>query len=268
MNARQKFFEELRTARETKGIALEEISRTTLIDQKYLRAIEEGREDVLPAAYLRAFIREYATAIGLDPVVVMRQYDQASPPVAGTASPAAPATQTTQQGPIPGGPHRPWWTNRVALLTAVSAASICIILVALFFYRSSGPVTVREIPFGTAVSDNERRVFPGDTAKAALTAVPPGQADSLVLSVASTDSVWMQLSIDGTPPNEYLFAPNVRRRWKAKEKFTVSLGNAGGIIFKLNSTDIGVLGKRGSILRNYEFNRRTLTSAAAGRTTP
>jgi hypothetical protein len=92
--------------------------------------------------------------------------------------------------------------------------------------------------------------------------------DSLLLSAASVDSVWMQLSIDGTPANDYLFPPNVRRRWKAKEKFTISLGNAGGMIFRLNSTDIGTLGKRGSILRNYELNRRSLTSPTAGRATP
>jgi cytoskeleton protein RodZ len=266
MNAHRKFFEELRTAREAKGITLEDVSRATLIDLKYLTAIEEGREDVLPAAYLRAFIREYAGAIGLDPGAVIQQYDQASPAPAEASS--ATAAPTTPQAPIAAVPHRPWWTNRVALLTAISVGAVCIIALVLYLSRSFGPSPVREIPFSTAVSDNERRVFPGDTAKGVPPPAPPAAGDSLVLSVASTDSVWMQLSIDGTPANDYLFAPNVRRRWKAKDKFTISLGNAGGMIFKLNSTDIGVLGKRGSILRNYEFNRRSLVSPNAGRAAP
>jgi transcriptional regulator with XRE-family HTH domain len=267
MNAHQRFFEELRTAREAKGMTLEDISRATLIDLKYLTAIEEAREDVLPAAYLRAFIREYATTIGLDPAVVMNQYDQTPPSVAGTGS-SAHTTETMQPAPIAGEPHRAWWTNRVALLTAMSAGIVCIIAIVLYFSRSFGPSPVREIPFSTAVSENERRVFPGDTAKAAPSAAPVASGDSLLLSAASVDSVWMQLSIDGTPANDYLFPPNVRRRWKAKEKFTISLGNAGGMIFRLNSTDIGTLGKRGSILRNYELNRRSLTSPTAGRATP
>jgi cytoskeleton protein RodZ len=267
MNARQKFFEELRTAREAKGITLEEVSRATLIDLKYLTAIEEGREDVLPTAYLRAFIREYAGAIGLDPAAVIQQYDQPSPAPAGAGS-ATPTAPVAARAPIATEPHRAWWTNRVALLTAISVGAVCVIAVVLYLSRSVGPSPVREIPFSTAVSDNERRVFPGDTAKGAPIPTPPAAGDSLVLSVASTDSVWMQLSIDGTPPNDYLFAPNVRRRWKAKDKFTISLGNAGGMIFKLNTTDIGALGKRGSIVRNYEFNRRSLVSPNAGRTTP
>jgi hypothetical protein len=78
----------------------------------------------------------------------------------------------------------------------------------------------------------------------------------------------MELSIDGTPPNDYLFPPNIRRHWKAKEKFTITLGNGGGINFRLNTTEIGTLGKRGGVVRNYELNRRSLTSPTAGRATP
>jgi len=267
MNAHQKIFQELRTAREAKGITLENISRTTLIDLKYLTAIEEAREDVLPAAYLRAFIREYATAIGLDPALVMHQYDQTSPSGAETGPPAQTA-QIARPVPAGGEPRRAWWTNRVSLLTAMSAGIICIIAIVFFLSRSFGPSPVREIPFSTTVSDNERRVFPTDTAKAVQSSAPLASADSLLLSATSTDSVWMQLSIDGTPPNDYLFPPNIRRQWKAKEKFTITLGNGGGIVFRLNAMDIGTLGKRGSVVRNYELNRRSLTPSTAGRATP
>ena len=78
----------------------------------------------------------------------------------------------------------------------------------------------------------------------------------------------MQIAIDGTPPNDYMFGPGVQRQWKAKEKFTVTLGNGGGIRFRLNATEIGTLGKRGSVVRNVELNRRTLTSPPGGGTPP
>jgi transcriptional regulator with XRE-family HTH domain len=267
MNPHQKFFDELRTARVAKGITLEDISRATMIDLKYLTAIEEAREDVLPAAYLRAFIREYATAIGLDPAVVMNQYDQ-KPPSAAVTDSSAHTAPTTQPVPIAGKPHRAWWTNRVPLLTATSAGIVCIIVIVFYLSRSFGPSPVREIPFSTTVTENERRVFPGDTAKAPPPSAPLASGDSLLLSATITDSVWMELSIDGTPPNDYLFPPNIRRKWKAKEKFTITLGNGGGINFRLNTTEIGTLGKRGSVVRNYELNRRSLTSPTTVRTTP
>ena len=269
MNTDPTFFEKLRAAREAAGLTLDDVSHTTLIDLKYLRAIEAGEEAELPEAYVRAFIREYAAAIGLDPAEVMRTYDQASRP----AGPAAVPVQAAPEIPATPAPspvsHGAWWTRRATLLSVISIVTVCIIAAILYFTRSSGPPAVHEIPFSTTVAENQRRAFPGDTtATVAAPPAPPAPGDSLQLSVATIDSVWMQLSIDGTPPNDYLFPPNIRRRWKAKEKFIVTLGNGGGMLFRLNNTDLGTLGKQGSVVRNLELNRRSLTSPPGRSTTP
>jgi hypothetical protein len=47
--------------------------------------------------------------------------------------------------------------------------------------------------------------------------------------------------------------------WKARDKFAVTLGNAGAMEFTLNKKKVGTLGKRGSVVRNVELNRKTLT---------
>ncbi len=268
MNTDPTFFEKLRAAREAAGFTLDDVSQTTLIDLKYLRAIEAGEEALLPEAYLRAFIREYAAAIGLDPADVMHQHDQASHPAEPAAVPVQSVPDTPATMPTPPAPHHAWWTHRATLLSAISVVTVCIIAVILYFTRSSGPPAVHEIPFGTTVAENQRRAFPNDTTTVAAQPAPATPRDSLQLSVATIDSVWMQLSIDGTPPNDYLFPPNVRRRWKAKEKFTVTLGNAGGMLFRLNTTDLGTVGKPGSVVRNLELNRRSLTSPPGRSATP
>ena len=82
------------------------------------------------------------------------------------------------------------------------------------------------------------------------------------------DSVWVQVVVDGQPPVDYLFPPNASKRWKAQERFALTLGNAGGIRFRLNSRDLGVLGKRGSVLRNIELTHETLASSSAPGPTP
>jgi cytoskeletal protein RodZ len=262
MTVHKEFFEELRTARQQKGISLEDISRTTLIDKKYLEAIEGGNEDVLPAAYVRAFIREYAAAIGLNADDVMKNYAR---PAAQDATVAAPEEHSAPEPasvstPVASGARRPWWENRTLLLSIISVAIVCIIAVVLDISRTNRHRGVQEIPFNTAVRESEQRAFPDDTAKTVAQG-HTAAGDSLVLSAASTDSVWMELSIDGTPPNDYLFPPNARRQWKAKEKFTITLGNAGGVRFRLNSTEIGTLGKAGSVVRNVELTRRSLTQS-------
>jgi len=59
-------FDLLREAREQRQMTLADVADATLINVDHLRAIEQGRIDILPEAYVRAFMREYATVIGLD----------------------------------------------------------------------------------------------------------------------------------------------------------------------------------------------------------
>jgi cytoskeletal protein RodZ len=73
------FFQQLKQAREAKGISLAQISDITRIAENYLDAIEEGNISILPQAYVRAFIREYASVVGLDPDKTMRLYDDVAP---------------------------------------------------------------------------------------------------------------------------------------------------------------------------------------------
>jgi len=70
------FFQELKRAREEKRVSLADIADRTLINIKHLEAIERGDTAILPEAYVRAFIREYATAIGLDGDETLQRFDE------------------------------------------------------------------------------------------------------------------------------------------------------------------------------------------------
>jgi hypothetical protein len=69
---------ELRRARMARGLSLTEISRRTRIGVGYLRKIDDGDLQSLPAGfYARAFVRAYAEAVGLDgELVVSRLADR------------------------------------------------------------------------------------------------------------------------------------------------------------------------------------------------
>ncbi|HDY88292.1 MAG TPA: hypothetical protein ENH82_09310 [bacterium] len=68
-------YEELKQIRQNKGISLEEISTKTKIRLDFLEKIEEGDFSVTPMPYIRAFLREYAEIVGIDPDLVSMRLD-------------------------------------------------------------------------------------------------------------------------------------------------------------------------------------------------
>jgi cytoskeleton protein RodZ len=76
----------LRGERERLGIGIDRIEAETHIRAKFLLAIEEERFGALPGpAYVRAFVRDYAEQLGLDPQALMAELsthpDMAEEPV-------------------------------------------------------------------------------------------------------------------------------------------------------------------------------------------
>ena len=67
---------ELKSARESRRISLETVSKRTKIAQKYLEALEENRYDLFPSqTYSKGFIRAYAKVVGLDPALLTQQFN-------------------------------------------------------------------------------------------------------------------------------------------------------------------------------------------------
>lgn len=69
----------LKEAREEKGLSLDDIQDMTKIQKRYLAAIEQEDYHALPGRfYARAFIREYAQAVELNPDVLLEEFDEDS----------------------------------------------------------------------------------------------------------------------------------------------------------------------------------------------
>ncbi|MED1749323.1 helix-turn-helix domain-containing protein [Bacillus zhangzhouensis] len=62
-------------AREEKGMSLEDLQAATKIQKRYLLAIEQGNYDIIPGKfYVRAFIKQYAEAVGLNPEQLFEEF--------------------------------------------------------------------------------------------------------------------------------------------------------------------------------------------------
>ncbi|MGM7635776.1 helix-turn-helix domain-containing protein [Bacillus sp. Hm123] len=70
----------LREARKAKGLSLADVQEMTKIQKRYLTGIEEGNYDMMPGKfYVRAFIKQYAEAVGLNPDELFEEFKSEVP---------------------------------------------------------------------------------------------------------------------------------------------------------------------------------------------
>lgn len=70
----------LKQVREEKQISLDDLQTMTKIQKRYLIGIEEGNYQIMPGKfYVRAFIKQYAEAVGLDPEELFERYRKEIP---------------------------------------------------------------------------------------------------------------------------------------------------------------------------------------------
>ena len=70
----------LKEARLLKGLSLDDLQEITKIQKRYLIGIEEGNYSSMPGKfYVRAFIKQYAEAVGLEPEVLFEEFNSEIP---------------------------------------------------------------------------------------------------------------------------------------------------------------------------------------------
>ena len=254
MNLEQ-FGEELKQARQKIELSLVDISAETRISIKFLDAIESGQLQILPQTYIRAFLKEYALMAHLDPDDVLQRYETARKESSSRKPEDAPLQQISLQEktPMDDGKKKPFSLSplqrNIAFGLFIVTAVVIVAILAHINKNSSSSNSVEEVPFDRVVRESEAASIPrpaADTASAIFTTL----SDSLRLEMTTQDSVWINILIDDKIGKTYLLGPKRNRVWAAKERFIVTMGNAGGATFQLNGKDIGALGKPGEVVRN------------------
>ena len=93
----------LKEAREAKGLSLEDLQTITKIQKRYLLGIEEGNYSMMPGKfYVRAFIKQYAEAVGIEPEELFNQYKQDIPETVNEQLPEQLSRVKTRKTPITG----------------------------------------------------------------------------------------------------------------------------------------------------------------------
>jgi cytoskeletal protein RodZ len=255
----ESFGAELKKERETREISLQDISAATRVNVRFLEAIEEGKFGVLPAAYIRAFVREYAETVGLDPVETLARLEAVRGPE--EKPPLVSQTETDRpEGPSGGswlGDSMVKFQDLLSLqnvVLAVLAIVAIVLIISMVRWGAEGSTSegVSEIPFDKVVEESEATAEKASGAPA-LPGVMPARHDSLTLEIQTRDSVWMSLVVDDLDTSQYLFGPDRARSWMAKDRFVLTVGNPTGATFQLNGVPLGSLAGPDGRVRNREL---------------
>jgi cytoskeleton protein RodZ len=238
------FGESLRRERELRGVSLREIAEGTKISLRFLQALEEDRTEVLPGGlFPRAFVKQYAQFIGLDP-------ERAAADYAATRKDAPLERRIAPPRP----PRRLPVTPGQLFLGAVAVIAAVLIL------RRTG-------------ADNPPAPAPGPTPVAAAPAVLPTDrvypspvvaktpaSDSLVLTMTAQQDCWVEVRADGETVMNRVLVEGESETLAAHGEIVLSVGNAGGLSIKVNDRPTLPLGRSGEVRKNIVITRQNLPS--------
>jgi transcriptional regulator with XRE-family HTH domain len=245
----------LRSAREQKGLSLDDVARVTRITKGYLAALEENNYTKLPSdAYARGFLRVYAQFLGIDEQDILSLYQQASSPLLPLDEPKV-RTNTSDGAEISPFTKKRWFWY-LAVICALTVTGVL-----LFGVNSNKPDRKAENPVAVqplmnlsssslqpqiaAVPDKEAlKTPPLDTIE-----TPPSPSasteKSIVLKMKALEDGFLVVTIDDMISQQYDLKVGDVIEWKAEKVFSLDLDNAGGVEAELNGKILKPFGERG-----------------------
>ena len=265
------FGAQLRKAREAKGLSLAHIAAVTKISVRALEAVEQSDYSRLPGGiFMRSFVRAYAGEVGLDPDAALKSFlaecpdDIASVPTGAPESIDGPTTERWY--------HRIPWT-RLGMIALIAAA---IVGSAVYLYgRRSAPQQIRQtaaVPSGppaqTPPAAAQPSVAPATPAirapkppsAAAVGDVPRVEPESsqivtsptlpgasLTLGLTASAPCWVEVTVDGRPPDARLFTQGEHLLVRVDKLAVVKVGDAASMQLTINGRPGRSLGRAGQV---------------------
>lgn len=230
--------EELRRAREEKGVSLREAEEATKIRLRYLAALEKEEFQALPGrVYTIGFLRIYASYLGLDAERLVHQLktflsdNSLSPPV------------RTRRVVRPSGQKRKRKAWPLILIGLVLLAFI--FFVYLFYPFSLLP------PEGQEPSSLPPEVTPGERLPPEEEGTPMTEIELVV--VAEKGDCWLEVWRGENQVFSGTLQRGAEKTFRGKEKLLVKFGDAGAVRVFQNGKDLGSPGRRGEVLKR-EFS--------------
>lgn len=247
--ALKKFAQFLKQSREEREIPIEQISKRTKIDIKYLKALEEGDFSVMPEVYIRAFLKSIAETIGINPDQILTKYEIAkkgdSEIDEDSIEKSEAQLKITKEKKLEFVSANLFDERKLSanksvyikyLFIIIPILLIVLITAYLLFFSGGETVIVKETSFDEVLStESERYKLTNEDSTLAFYS-----EDSLNLVLTAKDTVWIRALIDDVEQTEFFLRPAEKKRLIANTNYKLLIGNIPGIEFSLNNKDISL----------------------------
>lgn len=241
----------LKTARERRGITLRQIATATKISVGVLEALERNDFSRLPGGiFSRAFIRSYASEVGLDPEETIQDFLSQLPAGSGTA-----LSHAAQ--PIEDSAAIESSRAAAAALVRLVAISLPVLAIVLYVgYRMTRPVAPQRAATSSSVEMVPPPVPPASASKpssspaaaAASTGPIDPAADRVTISLTTSRACSLSLIVDGERAPQRLFRPGERQTVEIRRELVVTADDAAAIVMTVNGIAARPLGRTGELV--------------------
>jgi len=231
----------LKKIRESKGLAVEEVSERTRIPKKIISNIEEDvLQEIGSQFYARNFVKSYSQFLGAAEEKTVREY-------LGGAEKEDRTALVLEGERVPGDwfeKHKRHVGTALLVVLVIWVVGFSFVQMGRFIKNSSAKYKAYAArKEGTRKLDRVPVAAPVPVKE--VVKAGPGKIERVVLEIAARSDTWIRVVGDGEILFQGIFNRGTSDVWQAEEEIELELGNAGGVALKINEEDIGVPGKRG-----------------------
>jgi len=264
-------------------MSLDDIARSTRVGRRHLEALETDTFGELPApVFVKGFIRAYCEFLDSSAEEALGLYRETTGEPAAPHGPLRPllAPRPRHSGPLAisiilfvalgaslfalrlGLQSSRKDTATVSTPTKEEArkatASVSASSVGQPGADTPGTSSAAPIPAAPAASAPAAALAPSSSPAASSTSAPPPSSPSATvdakpashhLIVRAIEPTWLRVQVDEGQVAEELLQAGAVREWNATRRFTLTVGNAGGVEIDLNGKRMPSLGAKGAVIQ-------------------
>jgi cytoskeletal protein RodZ len=235
----------LRQLRQDKSLTIEEVAERTRIQPRLLRALEEGRTDLLPEpVYIQGIIKKYGESMGVNGLELAKSVPAEQMQIVPLKNNRWEGFDRPQIRPI----HL-YLSYIAILLASISALSHALnssVQTLETAQKTTAPLETKIASIGHTAN------IPNDPKLEQTSA----NGEPLQLRISAKSTSWIKVVVDGQPAFEGSLNAGNAKSWTAKRELILTTGNAGGIMVTENNTPIGELGAPGE-KRQVKFSTKS-----------